>query len=164
MRLQPKIKKRNFHLLGILFLLLGFYCNVSAQVGEEPSRFVVEKDWAGWKRAIHYPDTIKKIYVGYEEYTAGNVRRLLPAASVRSYNLPFYNPIKEQKLCYFVWSEELIGISIPDHLTHITEQEETIHVKGEWRHLFRERGWRITEWGISPIGENSSLYKNWCTN
>ena len=57
-------------LLGLLtgFLLLsGFFNSTTAQVGEEPARFVVEKDWAGWKRAIYYPDTIRKIYVDYED-------------------------------------------------------------------------------------------------
>lgn len=50
-----------------IFLFSGLFSTLQAQVGEEPARFVVEKDWAGWRRAIHYPDTIKKIFVDYED-------------------------------------------------------------------------------------------------
>ena len=67
MRLQTKIKKQGIQALTLLLLFMGLFSGANAQVGEEPSRFVEEKDWAGWKRAIHYPDTIKKIYVDYED-------------------------------------------------------------------------------------------------
>ncbi|MCI5043239.1 MAG: glycosyltransferase family 39 protein [Aquisalinus sp.] len=106
------------------------------------------------------------IYLGYEEDTSGNLRRLLPNAAVRSINLRFYNPLDEShigKPCYFVWSEELLGQPVQPVFRHITDQPETVHVSAQWWHPLRMSGWRETKWGISPIAPSDRLYKNLCT-
>ncbi len=106
------------------------------------------------------------IYLGYEEDTSGNLRRLLPNAAVRSINLRFYNPLDESdigKPCYFVWSEELLGQPVQAQFRHIADQSETIHVSAQWWHPLKRSGWRETKWGISPITDTDRLYKNLCT-
>ena len=106
------------------------------------------------------------VYIGYEENTAGNLRRLLPQAYVRSFNLLFYNPIREatDRPCYFIWSEELLGQPVESKLRHITDDERTLIVRGEWKHPLRKTGWRVTTWGISPIDPEDRFYKSLCTS
>ncbi|WP_306253000.1 glycosyltransferase family 39 protein [Parvularcula sp. IMCC14364] len=107
------------------------------------------------------------VYIGYEENTAGNLRRLMPGAAVRSYNLLFYNPIEDRhadKPCYFVWSEELLGQPVEQKLRHITDQKDTLFVNAQWRHPMRPADWRQTQWGISPIPVTDPAYENLCTS
>jgi Dolichyl-phosphate-mannose-protein mannosyltransferase len=105
------------------------------------------------------------IYVGYEENTAGNLRRFLPDASIRAGNMLFYNPVhenNEMRACYFVWSEELLGQPVEDHYRYIAESPQTINVDAIWHHPMRESGWRHTHWGISPVPLDSPFYAEWC--
>lgn len=107
----------------------------------------------------------RAIYIGYEENTAGNLRRLFPRAKVRSVNLLFYQPIKtnQNTPCYFVWSEELLGQKVAMKFRDITNAPETINVIGQWQHPFREKGWRTTLWGVSPVPKEHPYYKTLCT-
>lgn len=105
------------------------------------------------------------IYVGYEENTAGNLRRLLPGATIRAGNLLFYNPVDEnndERACYFVWSEEILGQRVEEHYRYIAEDPLTIHVDAAWHHPLRRPGWRRTRWGISPVPVESPFYAEWC--
>lgn len=104
------------------------------------------------------------IYIAYEENTAGNLRRLLPEADVRSINLLFYQPVKEDALrpCYFVWSEELLGQPVEQKFKPTTELDGTLHAKVSWQHPLKEAGWRKTEWGVTPIPSAHEFYSRFC--
>jgi len=106
------------------------------------------------------------IYVAYEENTAGNLRRLLPDADVRSMNLLFYNTIdtRADRACYFVWSEELLGQPVQEQFRAVSQAPGTRIVDAPWRHPIRSNGWRSTQWGISPVPEGDSFYNNICTD
>ena len=106
------------------------------------------------------------IYIAYEENTAGNLRRLLPQADVRSMNLLFFNMIdtRADRACYFVWSEELLGQPVQAPFKAISEAPGTRIVDAPWRHPIRQNGWRSTQWGISPVPEADPFYDNFCTD
>jgi|GEM_PF-1978594 Leucine-rich repeat (LRR) protein len=49
--------------LTILLALMAPFCHLSAQEVEDGSRFVYEKDWTPWKKAIQFPDTVQKLWI-----------------------------------------------------------------------------------------------------
>ncbi len=164
----PKQTARWLHVLAVsagVILLIRF-------VGVFYAGAPVCDDCQRWRPYDALKDQIREsgidesaIFIGYEEDTAGNLRRLLPKADVRSFNLLFYQPIKEpnEKSCYFVWSEELLGQPVEEKVKHITGGESTVQVTGQWQHPLKKTGWRETEWGISQVGSSSVLYNTLCT-
>lgn len=64
-------------------------------------------DYAPLRQAIG--DGASATLVGYDDHTAGNLRRLYPHARVLSSHMPFYAPPggRAADRCVFVWSEDL---------------------------------------------------------
>lgn len=55
------------HRLGLTLLLLAFTLCLHAQDGEEGGRFLTEKDWIDWDKAILKPDTVGKLLITEDE-------------------------------------------------------------------------------------------------
>ena len=150
--------------VALVLMLVRFIGVFSAgpPVCDKCQRWIPYDDIRTELRAAGLDETA--IYVSNEENTAGNLRRLMPGAMVRSVNLLFYNPVPEglAKPCYFVWSEELLGQPVNKRFEDIATSSDKITVYGKWKHPFREAGWRITEWGVSPIPQDHRYYDTLC--
>ena len=151
---------------GAVAMILGRIVNVGwggPPVCDECHRWVPYAELrTAVKQEIFDPEGV---YIAYEENTAGNLRRLMPNAAVRSINLLFYNPVEARHgpSCYFVWSEELLGVPIEDKFKPVTQLPGTRIVNAQWRHPFKEDGYRETQWGISPVPPTNDFYRRFCT-
>lgn len=105
------------------------------------------------------------VLVAYENDTAGNLRSAFPDLSVRSLLLPFYRPPlhSEQPPCYFIWSAEVARAPVVDVFRPYAEAPGTEIVEADWQHPFKE-SWHQTRWGISPVDQQSSFYRDYCVS
>ena len=90
------------------------------------------------------PETASAI-VGFDDHTAGNLRRLFPEARVLSAHLPFFTPpAGTAGPCLFVWSEDL-GPPPPDHLAGALKGARVVEPDARSRSSRRRRdaSWRI---------------------
>lgn len=101
--------------------------------------------------------------VGFEDNTAGNLRRLFPQSRVISAHLPYYIPPggREGGRCYFVWSEDL-GPTPPAHVLRRLDPARTQTVRAVWARSMREEEPRSTTWRISDLTGNKSLASSLC--
>jgi hypothetical protein len=78
-------------------------------------------DYAPLKQAIG--EGASATLVGFDDHTAGNLRRLFPRARVLSSHMPFYVPPggRAADRCVFIWSEDL-DVSPPDSVTGASRQ------------------------------------------
>lgn len=103
------------------------------------------------------------VLVAYENDTAGNLRAAFPNLSVRSLLLPYYKPPlnSETPACHLIWSEDVAGAPIVELFKAQTSAQGTEIVTADWAHPFKS-DWHQTSWGISPISQNSSFYREFC--
>jgi len=96
--------------------------------------------------------------VGFEDHTAGNLRRMFPDERVISSHMPFYTPPGGAMgdPCLFVWSDDL-GPPIPERVRTALDPATTTELIAEWRHPFRPAGWRKTIWTIAALDHDPAL-------
>jgi hypothetical protein len=78
-------------------------------------------DYAPLQRAIG--DGANATLVGYDDHTAGNLRRLYPRSRILSSHMPFYAPPggRAADRCVFVWSKDL-DFSAPETIAEASDQ------------------------------------------
>lgn len=86
--------------------------------------------------------------VGFDDHTAGNLRRLFPRARIVSSHQPFYSPPADRSGdCYFIWSTDIA----PSPPSSVLEQigPPLARLGGEWRRTMGgETGPRTTHWSV----------------
>ena len=104
--------------------------------------------------------------VGFEDHTAGNLRRLFPAARVLSSHLQTYTPpatpAQEDKDadCWFIWSEDL-GPPPPQHIVASIDPDTVKYVDAVWPKKMRGKI-RTTSWTIAPMNHSPALVSELC--
>lgn len=98
--------------------------------------------------------------VAFDETTAGNLRRLFPAARVLYASLPAYAPPRAKSAeCFFVWSLDL-GPAAPETLSAGIGEAQASSVVSLTRPLAGKR--RMTNWTIAAIDPDGPDYDRWC--
>ena len=99
--------------------------------------------------------------VGFDETTAGNLRRLFPQARILAWSLPAYAPPQAPSgaPCFFVWSLDL-GPAPPETLLAGIGEAQAARVESLTRPLARER--RRTEWTVAAIEPDGPIYDQIC--
>ena len=109
----------------------------------------------------NYPDNVTLI--AYEENTAGNLRRGMPRADVRSLNLLFHNPISAPNgICVFVWSEEIVGAPLLPYFRTVADNNKTVMITNQWKHPFKDFSRRVSEWGVTETPQGTDFYQQFC--
>ncbi|MDZ7627887.1 MAG: glycosyltransferase family 39 protein [Parvularculaceae bacterium] len=100
--------------------------------------------------------------VGFDDNTAGNLRRLFPQARVVSSHQPFYSPPADQSgACYFIWSTDVAPS--PPHSVLEQIGPPLSRFGGEWRRRLRgEAGPRTTYWSVAAINRGTPLANALC--
>ena len=105
--------------------------------------------------------------VGFEDHTAGNLRRLLPRARVISGHMPYYTPpaTPERRTveadCLFIWSLDL-GPRPIDRVVDAVDPSTSFTASATWRTASRNEAARIATWTIAPINHNERLTRELC--
>ncbi len=104
--------------------------------------------------------------VGFEDHTAGNLRRLYPKARIVSTHLPFYKPRPilnepQDQRCIFIWSPDLGPTPPAEFLESLAGQTQS-QVSVPWRHPFKKTGWRETKWQITEVSPDNYAYNVIC--
>ncbi|MEL6369294.1 MAG: glycosyltransferase family 39 protein [Pseudomonadota bacterium] len=112
---------------------------------------------AGWEEAT---------LVGFEDHTAGNLRRLFPKARVLSAHIQYYAPPTDDndRPCIFVWSPQL-GPPAPDHVTNAIDPSTSKKIEVPWQRTIRSRQGdekRVTEWFLGSLDKNPSIARSVC--
>ncbi|MEM6650159.1 MAG: hypothetical protein AAF603_07915, partial [Pseudomonadota bacterium] len=105
------------------------------------------------------------ILIVREENTGGNMVALFPRSPVRVFtSLHLTNPIKDEgRPCFFIWSEDTVGgVKLERQFTYAYNHPDTVMVTVEWSRPIGEQGQKETEWGITPITDES-LYTQFCS-
>ncbi|MEQ8935705.1 MAG: hypothetical protein RIE56_07925, partial [Amphiplicatus sp.] len=99
--------------------------------------------------------------VGFDETTAGNLRRLFPDARVLAWSLPAYAPPQAETgaPCFFVWSLDL-GPAPPETLLAGIGEAQAATVESLTRPLAGER--RRTQWTVAAIQPDGPTYDQTC--
>lgn len=108
--------------------------------------------YAYLQAALQRKDLQDATLVGFDDHTAGNLRRMFPRARVLSSHLQFYAPPGgETGGCVFIWSADL---SPPPAQSAIDQLESRLFERagGPWRRRMNgEDGLRRTHWTIAPV-------------
>ena len=101
--------------------------------------------------------------VGFEDHTAGNLRRLFPTARVLSAHMSFYTPpIKStSRSCVFIWSDQL-GPPVAAHVTGAVDPETAITVTSSGQHPFKQGEWMKFTWTIAPMDHAPDRARELC--
>ncbi|MEZ5896914.1 MAG: glycosyltransferase family 39 protein [Parvularculaceae bacterium] len=114
-------------------------------------------------RTVSQLDIDGATLVGFEDHTAGNLRRLFPSTRVLSAHMPFYTPQgwADGDKCYFIWSDQL-GPPAPEHVTGAVDPDHVWTVDAPWRGPFRKDGWRVTRWTIAEFSHRPGIARSLC--
>ncbi|WP_428671481.1 ArnT family glycosyltransferase [Roseibium sp.] len=89
-------------------------------------------------------------------YTGGNLRVLFPTARLVTKAIPARTPPREK--CFFVWEEGDREPQVPAGdrfgkaaFWQADAPASVRYLTGAWPHLFREKGWRTTWWGVAEL-------------
>lgn len=102
--------------------------------------------------------------VGFDDHTAGNLRRMFPRARVISSHQPFYTPPAAGALrdCFFIWSLDLA----PPPPSEVVEQFDPAGVSragGAWRRRMRgDAELRETIWAIAAVAPDTPFGADLC--
>jgi 4-amino-4-deoxy-L-arabinose transferase-like glycosyltransferase len=101
--------------------------------------------------------------VGFEDHTAGNLRRMFPETRVLSAHMPFYTPDgwADGDKCYFIWSDQL-GPPAPEHVTSAVDPTRVWTVEAQWRKALNEDGRRVTRWTIAEFSHKPGIARSLC--
>jgi hypothetical protein len=120
--------------------------------------------YAYLRRAIEDRSAQKATLVGFDDHTAGNLRRLFPRARVLSSHLPSYAPPPSpaSSACYFFWSADL---SPPPDESAIAQLDQAgiRQAGGAWsRVMAGENEARTTTWRFAQVDQMSPIGKALC--
>jgi hypothetical protein len=120
--------------------------------------------YADLERAIADRGAEEATLVGFDDHTAGNLRRLFPRARVLSSHLPSYAPppAAASSECYFFWSADL---SPPPDETAIAQLDQAgiKQVVSAWsRVMAGEIEARTTTWSFAEVDQMSPIGKALC--
>lgn len=102
--------------------------------------------------------------VGFEDNTAGNLRRMFPSARVISAHQPFYTPptAGAAGACYFIWSPDLAP-PLPEAVSAQFDQARILRAGGDWRRRMRgEATLRKTTWSIAAVDRTTPFGADLC--
>ena len=95
-------------------------------------------------------------------YTGGNLRVLFPGARVVTKAIPARTAPRDR--CFFIWEE---GDKKPDASAgdrfvrnafwETSPPVSATHLAGTWPHLWQERGWRTTWWGVAELAPDEAI-------
>jgi 4-amino-4-deoxy-L-arabinose transferase-like glycosyltransferase len=90
--------------------------------------------------------------VGFDDHTAGNLRRLFPQARVISSHQPFYSPPPAPGgTCRFIWSADL-SPPPPQAVLDRLNTDEAMSAGGLWKtRMNGEAEYRSTHWSIAVV-------------
>lgn len=124
------------------------------------------RQWAPYvalKEALDAEGFESGTLVGFEDTTAGNLRRLYPHARVLSAHMPFYTPPGGQAgdKCYFIWSEDL-GPRPPAHVLRAVDPARVVRAEGVWARAMRGESPRETVWTIAEMSADPKFARRLC--
>lgn len=90
--------------------------------------------------------------VGFDDHTAGNLRRIFPRARVMSSHQPFYTPpARANRDCYFIWSTDLSPPPAQPVIDRL-DAGGAARAGGVWRRVMSgETEARTTTWTIAAV-------------
>lgn len=97
--------------------------------------------------------------VGFDDLSAGNLRRMYPQTRVVSSHLPTYAPppASEDGDCYFIWSIDLSPPPDPSAISQL-DSSSFIRAGGAWRRRMNsEKNPRRTDWTIAPVDPSTPI-------
>jgi len=103
--------------------------------------------------------------VGFDDHTAGNLRRLFPRARVISSHQPFYTPpVMPAGRCYFIWSTDL-SPAPPQGVIAQFNSAALRQAGGVWRRRLSGEGVpRKTFWTIAVVNRATPFGADLCRN
>ena len=96
---------------------------------------------------------------GFDDHTAGNLRRLFPGARVISTHQPFYTPPSKDPAddCYFIWSTDLSPAPDPSAIDQL-DRSKIERIEGRWDRVMKgESEARTTTWNIARIEQDRPI-------
>ncbi len=119
-------------------------------------------------RALRTPEWSAATFVGYDDATAGNLRRLFPQNRILSAHQPFYTPpaseasgLYGEETCLFIWSDQLAPPP-PTRITDPAPDIERVVVNARWRVRPGEGEWRTTRWTVIDVTARADLARELC--
>jgi len=160
---------RRASIMQVVFVLTAFVIGVVrlVQVGVAGAPFCTHcRQWVpfdGLVSSYEFANELTTTLVGYDEQTAGNLRRYFPKARVISSWVPAYVPPggDEIETCYFIWSPDLEELP-PRKLLNSFSPSTITDIEVNWKHPLKKSNWRTVMWHVTSIGEDSNHYKEYC--
>lgn len=108
--------------------------------------------YANLQQALGAAGAEKATLVGFDDHTAGNLRRLFPRARVLSAHLPSYKPPPAAPgACYFIWSADIAPPPDPSAIAQL-DRTKRAQAGGAWRRVMAgEDDARTTIWQINEV-------------
>ncbi len=114
------------------------------------------KPYADLKAPLEGLGAADATLIADDGYTGGNLRVLFPDARVVTKAIPARTAPREK--CFFVWEEGDREPKLPAaerfEQAAFWQAEAPVSVRyltGAWPHLWKEKGWRTTWWGVAEI-------------
>ncbi|GJL95636.1 MAG: glycosyl transferase [Hyphococcus sp.] len=157
---------RNITLAGFVFFGLFLGVRIVQTVMPGPPFCSDCRQWIPYavlEDAFPAENFEKATLVGFDIYTAGNLRRLFPDNRVVAPFFPFYTPPggDEHAPCYFVWSENL-GVAPPDEYLPPEIKQRAAQITGKWPQNIANFRERETTWNIVDLKPNPRVAKSLC--
>ena len=167
MALSGEARARRIVLFSCAGLIAAAFSIRVAELAFPGAPFCDEcRQWAPYgalKEALDAEGFTSGTLVGFEDTTAGNLRRLYPHARVLSAHMPFYTApggaVGDK--CYFIWSEDL-GPRPPAHILEAVKSAHVIDVDAAWERLMRGEVRRSTHWTIAEMSGTPRLARRLC--
>jgi len=167
MALSGEARERRIVVFSCLGLMAAAFSIRIAEVAFPGAPLCKEcRQWAPYgalKEALDTEGFENGTLVGFEDTTAGNLRRLYPHARMLSAHMPFYTApggaIGDK--CYFIWSEDL-GPRPPAHILEAIKSAHVIDVDAEWARVMRGEARRRTRWTIAEMSGAPRLAQRLC--
>lgn len=119
-------------------------------------------------RTLRTPEWKDATLVGYDDATAGNLRRLFPQNRILSAHQPFYTPPRKEltgnmgeETCLFIWSDQLAPPP-PARITDPAPGIDRVVVNARWRVRPGVGDWRLTRWTVIDVTGARDLAAELC--
>ncbi len=133
------------------------------------------KPYEDLAEGLSFIDPSQVTFVASDPYTGGNLRVLFPDARIVMDN--WRTNTASRPYCYAVWERgETLADGTPARGSLKTFEEamedgnwpgtmvenarpigEELIVSGQWRHLWKPNGFRVTQWGVRPLAADNLL-------